>query len=214
MKIINLTEDSAIYTSNVYLVTGTWNTLEDKNTLIDVGRDPLIVEKINTMRTGVGKRKVDQAILTHSHYDHASLLPHIKELYSPTTYAFSDSLKCVDIMLRGGETLRIGDRMFEVIHTPGHTQDSICLYCEEEGVLFVGDTPVIIRVPGCSFEERFVKAMQYIATKDVRAIYFGHGRPMLEYCNAAIQNSITNIKKSRIISRNQMEEHYEDRNNS
>ena len=200
MKIINLTEDSEIYTSNVYLVTGTWNALDDQNTLIDVGRDPLIFEKIQNARTGVGKRKLDQVILTHSHYDHASLTEQIKESFSPRTYAFSNSQKYVDTILRGGENLRIGDRLFEVIHTPGHTQDSICLYCEEDGVLFVGDTPVIIRVPGSTYDERFVQALLYIAGKDVRAIYFGHGRPMLENCNAAIRNSIMNMKKSRVIS--------------
>lgn len=200
MKIINLTEDSQIYTSNVYLVTGTWNALDDQNTLIDVGRDPSIIEKIQNARTGVGKRKLDQVILTHSHYDHAMLIPEIKEVFSPRTYAFSQSQKNIDIILRGQETLRIGDRLFEVIHTPGHTQDSICLYCEEDGVLFVGDTPVIIRVPGSTYDEGFVQAMLYIATKDVREIYFGHGRPMLEYCNSAIQNSIANLRKSRVVS--------------
>ncbi len=200
MKIINLTEDSQIYTSNVYLVTGTWNALGDQNTLVDVGRDPSIIEKIQNARTGVGKRKLDQVVLTHSHYDHASLSEQIKESFSPRTYAFSNSQKYVDIILRGGETLHIGDRFFEVIHTPGHTQDSICLYCEEEGVLFVGDTPVIIRVPGSTYDDGFLQAMLYIATKDVRAIYFGHGRPMLENCNTAIRNSIMNMKKSRVVS--------------
>jgi len=200
MKIINLTEKSEIYTSNVYLVTGTWNALDDQNTLIDVGRDPSIIEMINNARTGVGKRKLDQVILTHSHYDHASLLPQIKENFSPTAYAFSSSQKHIDNILTGQETLRIGDRLFEVIHTPGHTQDSICLYCEEDGVLFVGDTPVIIRVPGSTYDEEFVHALLYIATKDVRAIYFGHGRPMLENCNAVLQNSIANMKKSRVVS--------------
>lgn len=200
MNIINLTEDSEMYTSNVYLVTGTWNALDDMNTLVDVGRDPLIFEKIQNARTGVGKRKVDQVVLTHSHYDHASLTEQIKESFSPRIHAFSKSQKYVDIILRGGETLHIGDRFFEVIHTPGHTQDSICLYCEEDGVLFVGDTPVIIRVPGSTYDDGFVQAMLYIATKDVREIYFGHGRPMLENCNAVIRNSIMNMKKSRVLS--------------
>ncbi len=200
MKIINLTEESSIYTSNVYLVTGTWNALDDQNTLIDVGRDPSVIEKINNAHTGVGKRKLDQVILTHSHYDHASLLPQIKENFSPKAYAFSESQKQIDINLRGKETLHIGDRFFEVIHTPGHTQDSICLYCEEDGVLFVGDTPVIIRVPGSTYDEKFVQALLSIAERDVRAIYFGHGRPMLENCNAVIRNSIMNMKKSRAVS--------------
>ncbi|GAA5261565.1 MBL fold metallo-hydrolase [Methanocalculus sp. MC3] len=200
MKIINLTEDSQIYTSNVYLITGTWNALDDQNTLVDVGRDPSIIEKIQNARTGVGKRKLDQVILTHSHYDHASLSEQIKESFSPRIYAFSNSQKYVDTILRGGERLRIGDRLFEVIHTPGHTQDSICLYCDEDGVLFVGDTPVIIRVPGSTYDEKFVQALLSIAERDVRAIYFGHGRPMLENCNAVIRNSIMNMKKSRAVS--------------
>ena len=47
MKIINLTEGSSIYTPNVYLVTGTWNALDDVNTLVDVGMDQAIVKRIN-----------------------------------------------------------------------------------------------------------------------------------------------------------------------
>ena len=47
MKIINLTEKSTVYTANVYFILGNWNALPDVNTLIDVGRDPQIIEKIN-----------------------------------------------------------------------------------------------------------------------------------------------------------------------
>ena len=45
MKVFNLTENSEVYTSNVYLVTGDFNALSDVNTLIDVGRDEKITEK-------------------------------------------------------------------------------------------------------------------------------------------------------------------------
>ena len=92
MKIQNLTGNSSMYTSNVYLVTGTWNALADQNTLIDVGRDPSIIEVIQNAHSGVGKRKLDQVLLTHSHYDHASLLPQIIENFQPTIYAFSEAL--------------------------------------------------------------------------------------------------------------------------
>ncbi len=197
MKIVNLTEESDIYTSNVYLVTGDWKTLDDKNTLVDVGRDPKIIEKITRSSAGVGKRKLDQVILTHDHYDHASLTHEIKKLFSPTIYAFSNSKGCVDIILRGKEIIRVGDRFFEVIHTPGHTGDSICLFCEEEGVLFVGDTIPVHGGPGCRYDERFIHALFYIATKDVRAIYYGHGRPTFGRCNAIIENSIKSLRESR-----------------
>ena len=55
MKILNLTEKSNVYTSNVYFVLGTWNALPDVNTLVDVGRDPAVIEAIKNASTGVGK---------------------------------------------------------------------------------------------------------------------------------------------------------------
>ncbi|MDO9538415.1 MAG: MBL fold metallo-hydrolase [Methanocalculus sp.] len=196
MKIQNLTEKSSIYTSNVYLITGTWNTLDDQNTLIDVGRDPSIIGMIRTASSGVGKHKLDQVILTHSHYDHASLLPEIREAFQPVVYAFSDYLKGVDRVLRGGEHLIAGDRSFEVIHTPGHSQDSICLYCEEDGALFAGDTPLVIRTPGGTYEEGFIDALKEICQKDVRTIYFGHGLPFIHDCNQMLRTSLRNVQGS------------------
>lgn len=197
MKIINLTEKSKLYTSNVYLVLGTWNALDDVNTLVDVGRDPSIIEKINYASTGVGKRKVDQVILTHNHYDHVSLLPQIREVFKPKVYAFSASLKGVDLHLKDGQILRLGDRMFEVIHTPGHSSDSICLYCEENGVLFAGDTPLIINSANGSYDKSFVQVLEKICSRDIKAIYPGHGPSLLDKCNERLHDSLENVKKKK-----------------
>jgi glyoxylase-like metal-dependent hydrolase (beta-lactamase superfamily II) len=43
------------------------------------------------------------------------------------------------IFLKPG-VIRLGDKTFRVIHTPGHSPGSICLYWEEEKVLISGDT--------------------------------------------------------------------------
>ena len=196
MKVLNLTSDNKIYTCNVYLVTGTRNAIEDVNTVIDVGRDPAVIERINTASTGVGKHRVEQVILTHSHYDHASLLPQISEMFKPVVYAFSRSLAGVDYLLKDGETLKAGDRIFEVIHTPGHSNDSICIYCAEEGVLFAGDTPVISAPAHGSYEQGFVQAMEKLSRRDIRSIYFGHGLPLHADCNKRICNSLINVRKS------------------
>ena len=193
MKIRNLTEYSTIYTSNVYLITGTWNGISDVNTLIDVGRDPDVIEKINNASTGIGKQRVEQVILTHSHYDHASLLPQIKKIFNPVVYAFSSSLQGVDFTLYNEEIVKLGDRMFEVIHIPGHSSDSVCLYCEEEGILFSGDTPVMIRSRDDSYQEAFVQALRTISRLDVRAVYCGHGPPLLKECNEMINRSLKNM---------------------
>ena len=41
--------------------------------------------------------------------------------------------------LRDGEQVRIGDLVLDVLHTPGHTEGSICLYEEGLGILLSGD---------------------------------------------------------------------------
>ncbi len=39
----------------------------------------------------------------------------------------------------GGDILRLGGREFFVVHTPGHTEDHICLHDPEEGIFLAGD---------------------------------------------------------------------------
>jgi glyoxylase-like metal-dependent hydrolase (beta-lactamase superfamily II) len=45
-----------------------------------------------------------------------------------------------DIDIEDGGVFEIGGAQLEVMHTPGHTPGSICLYSEQLGVLFSGDT--------------------------------------------------------------------------
>ena len=194
MKIINLSEGRKIYTSNVYLVTGDWNKLSDINALIDVGRDPAILDKIDQASTGVGKKRIQKVVLTHSHYDHATLLPVIKKRYNPKTFAASSMLEHIDVILKGGERLKIGDQEFEVIYTPGHSNDSICLYCKKEKILFAGDTPLVIRTKDTTYENNFIKALEEIAKKDIETIYFGHGEPLIGECKKMLLNSLKNAK--------------------
>lgn len=42
-------------------------------------------------------------------------------------------------ILRGGETINLGDRAVKVIHTPGHAPGHMCFWEEERGYLFTGD---------------------------------------------------------------------------
>lgn len=198
MRITNLTEKSSTYTSNVYFVRGSWNSIDDLNTLVDVGRDPGIIAGIDAISGGVGKKKIDQVILTHSHYDHASLLPVIKKIYNPAVSAFSPHLDGVDFLLREGEKMKIGDSIFEVIHIPVHSSDSVCLYCEEEGVLFSGDTPMIIRSPDEIYDARFVEMMEKLYSTNIQKIYPGHGDPISEGCKEMIFVSLVNIKKAKV----------------
>ncbi len=43
-------------------------------------------------------------------------------------------------LLRDGQMLEFAGVSFRILHTPGHSPGSICLYCEEKAMLFTGDT--------------------------------------------------------------------------
>lgn len=45
-----------------------------------------------------------------------------------------------DSRVDDNDLIHIGNLEFKVIHTPGHTKGSTCLYCEKEKCLFSGDT--------------------------------------------------------------------------
>jgi glyoxylase-like metal-dependent hydrolase (beta-lactamase superfamily II) len=178
-----------MYTSQVYLVLGDRSQLADVNTLVDVGADPAILAGIEAAPTGIGKWAVDQVVLTHSHSDHCALLPAIRTAFHPRVLAFSPSLAGVDATMRDGDTLRMGDRWFEVIHAPGHSSDSICLYCQDEGVLFAGDAPLLLTSADGSYESGFQTTLDKLCNRDVRRIYFGHGPPLSERCNERLRAS-------------------------
>jgi len=171
------------------LVLGNASRIEDVNTLVDVGQDPAILESIARAPTGIGKWPVEQVVLTHSHSDHCALLPRVREAFHPKVFAHSPSVDGVDHVLGDGDTIKMGDGYFEIIHTPGHSSDSICLYNQAEGVLFVGDSPVLITSPTETHEAGFLAALEKLCARDVRRIYFGHGPPLTERCNERLRES-------------------------
>ncbi len=194
MRVIQLRNDKEIYSSNVYLVLGDWNKLDDVNTLIDVGASGHICEEIDGLPTGVGKIPVNNVVLTHGHFDHIGILPFIKQKYAPTVFAYGLA-EGVDVLLADRQMVRIGDRDFETIHTPGHSSDSICLYCKAEKVLFSGDMSVESLSPGGTYETAFVNALERLSTLEVEIIYPGHGSPITKNAKEAIQRTLTTVKR-------------------
>lgn len=196
MRIAPIVGKNRVYSSNVYMVMGEWKRIEDMNTLVDVGNDPSIIDVIAKMHAGVGKNKVEQVVITHDHSDHSGILPLIKAAFHPIVYAFSPFMEGVDHVLQDGDTLRMGDQDFEVLHTPGHSSDSICLYNEEHGDLFVGDTPVIIRSVDGAYEEAFYQALLRICRRQIKTIYFGHGDPQFHRVQETLLHSLQNVRNS------------------
>lgn len=107
-------------------------------------------------RTGTA---VTLIVCTHGHWDHTMGAPELidatgaqiachpldSELllhpsFAPFVLPFELKSVAVDRLLEEGDIVTLGQHHFTVLHTPGHTPGSICLYSAEEGILFSGDT--------------------------------------------------------------------------
>jgi len=194
VKIINLSRHDITYTCNAYFVRGSWNKLADKNTLVDVGREESLLERLEKINSGVGKHRVDQVVITHNHYDHTGLLKEIIARYNPRIYAFSPSVTGVTDVLQGGSELLIGDEVFKVLHCAGHSSDSIFLFNVENGVLFAGDNTLSLQVSGY-YEDDYCKALYWLSGQDVKIIYPGHGEPVEDNANTIIRRSYNLCRK-------------------
>ena len=197
MKVVCLEPHPAQYSCSSYLILGEWNRIQDVNTLIDAGVDDFVLNEIAGLSTGIGKKAVEQLILTHGHFDHHAGAKFVKEKYCCKVYGFSP-LEIVDEILTDGQTIRCGDQDMEVIHTPGHSNDSICLYCKKQEILFSGDTPLFIKTIGGSYTEEFVKALENISKRKISKVYPGHGLPIMERVGELISDTLRNVYQSQI----------------
>lgn len=138
-------------------------------------------------------------VLTHGHYDHILALEKLKTI-SLAPVAIHENGKTFlqdginnlchyvgidwnpvtpDRYLKDGETVTVGSLKFQVLHTPGHTADCICLY--GEGILISGDTLFQMSVGRTDHPTGSLpQEIQSIRTKlmclpDETKVYPGHG---------------------------------------
>ena len=195
MKVIELSQAPSIYTCRSYLLLGDWNVLGDVNTLIDPGTDGSVIDQIETLSTGCGKIPVEQVILTHNHFDHAAGAGIFKQRYGARVYAWCEG-KDVDELLRDGQIINAGDDQLLVLHTPGHSSDSICLYNFTHRILFSGDTQLRIHTAGGAFAQEYVETLRRLSTLRIEKIYTGHDEPIVNNAEGIILETLQNIRNS------------------
>jgi glyoxylase-like metal-dependent hydrolase (beta-lactamase superfamily II) len=87
------------------------------------------------------------------------------EDFDPKTYAIKPSRP--SRQLKDGDTLTVGDRTIKVLHTPGHSPGSICLWEESSGLLFSGDTIcdglIYAQLPHSDFDE-YVRSLSMLCS--------------------------------------------------
>ena len=136
-------------------------------------------------------------VSTHGHWDHigdnaavaghtgASIavhpldrerLLHPQPLWAP--FEIPPSVPAVELA-EGGE-IRFGEIRLRVLHTPGHTEGSVCLLSADDGRLFSGDTLFAgawgrVDLPGGSGEQMAESIARLAGLEDHLRVLPGHG---------------------------------------
>ena len=82
-------------------------------------------DEYDKIKEVIGNKLIIGTITTHHHFDHIGAINHFNNIY--------------DINNLSEGINNISKFKFEVIYTPGHTFDSICLYFKEDNIMFTGD---------------------------------------------------------------------------
>ncbi|MFC1787530.1 MBL fold metallo-hydrolase [Halobacteriota archaeon] len=196
---------AASYNANAYLINA------KRPILIDVGMNcELALQSIGELIT---PDALEYIVLTHCHYDHIAGALELAEqtgariaIHKNDAESLGDDHATVsnlfgvgspaiepDVILQGGEMLDLGDLELKIIHTPGHTPGSICLYTSKQ--LFSGDTVF----PNGSFgrtdlkggdQNQLISSIKLLTTLDVEIMYSGHGDVTKREVNAQIRDSL------------------------
>jgi glyoxylase-like metal-dependent hydrolase (beta-lactamase superfamily II) len=147
------------------------------------------------------KLTLKQIVITHAHIDHVGGAMKLKAATGASILMNQDDhalLKMVDMQATWvgmrppgpvqidepageGRVLRIGNISANVVHTPGHTEGSICLYFPKEKKLIAGDTLFAGSIgrtdlPGGSFD-KIIRSLhtRVLALPDETLVVPGHG---------------------------------------
>lgn len=135
---------------------------------------------------------------THGHWDHmgdnaaiaehtgAQVAIHPADRYrleAPSSrfapFPIPPSVAAVDLA-EGGE-IRFGSIRLHTIHTPGHTEGSVCLWSADEGIMFSGDTLFAggwgrVDLPGGNAEQMVESLGRLVTFEDRLQVVPGHGQ--------------------------------------
>ena len=180
--------------------------------LIDSGyNDKKSIASILDEFKALGDRKLTHILITHCHLDHYGGAAAIKKATGAIVAAHKENAplvneeagqELIDLSVGDGHIIDLAGTKLQIIHTPGHSPGDICVYMQDEGVLFTGDTIVgtgTVVVDGDMVQ--YMESLHRLMTFNAKLICPGHG-PLVEKPNEKIQEVIDhrNMREEQILA--------------
>ncbi|MEM1366110.1 MAG: MBL fold metallo-hydrolase [Pseudomonadota bacterium] len=189
--------------TSAYTFTGTNSYLVGRDRLLLVDPGPQDASHAKALTRAIADRPVQAIIITHTHKDHTALAPTMGEELGAPILAFGPHVAARELRpgevnplassndydlpiahtLAHGET--IGDDIYtlEAVHTPGHTENHICLAVRKRGTatdfLLSGDhvmgwnTTIIAPVDG--HMGHYIESLDVLIARAETTYFPGHG---------------------------------------
>ena len=141
-----------VRTTGIFSLDGQDFEVENNVWLVGHGDDVVVVDAAHDAApivAAVGGRRVTAIVCTHGHNDHVNAALDLAAAVSAPVALHPDDRMLWDTVhpgrapdreLADGATVPVGPVPLAVLHTPGHSPGGVCLFAEEAGVLFSGDT--------------------------------------------------------------------------
>jgi glyoxylase-like metal-dependent hydrolase (beta-lactamase superfamily II) len=182
-----------VVTSGTFTLDGQSFDVDNNIWLVGDDAEVLVVDAAHQaapILDAVGDRRVVAVVATHGHNDHINVAAEVADAAGAPILIHPDDLMLWEVvnpgrppdgLLHDGEVVAAGGVTLRVLHTPGHSPGGCCLYDEDGGVVFSGDT-LFNGGPGAtgrSYSDRptIVRSIRekLLVLPDDTVVHTGHG---------------------------------------
>jgi glyoxylase-like metal-dependent hydrolase (beta-lactamase superfamily II) len=181
--------------SHSYIIKGEYVTL-----LIDSGVDAnFLTLQQSLLKIGLKIRDIDIVVNTHEHFDHIGANRYFQDHALIAAHRFAATKITLDdryvtlyksadlneiplkvhLWLESKSRFDLGNYSLNIIHTPGHTSGSICIYEPVRKILFTGDTVfaggTLSYIAESGSVGDYINSILSLSTRRILEIYPGHG---------------------------------------